>query len=145
METAQLLAALILVCKATLTFSATLSTDKQQLIKTTGIHVATSTDFKPVTAPGVEKGYQNVTTVGYDDSSTKKLQNHTGEIQPVTMDPDLPQFRIQRMVHSIHLVWLNVEHVKYPMVFTLVVLFAALSKIGKGNMHMFMYTYEKLV
>lgn len=46
-----------------------------------------------------------------------------------------PVSRLERAVYSIHLVALNYEHVKYPLVFTLVVIFAGLSKIVFHHLH----------
>ena len=120
-------AVLVFFAKVTLSFSATLSTIKQSPFTTT--QLTSATGLSTETMSSSEKSRINITTSEFVDPT--KEHNQTGKIQSVTEDPDLPQFRLKRMMHSIHLVWLNVDHVRYPLMFTLVVIFAALSKIGK--------------
>ena len=115
----QLFSLLIFIVQITTSFSATLSTNKSSLTTTT-------TDVTSTTQISTD------TTASFDKPAEKpqNLQNGTEEVQSGTV-PVLPKSRLQRAVHSIHLVWLNLDHVRYPLVFTLVVIFAALSKIGK--------------
>ena len=84
--------------------------------------------------------FTSPTTEPYFKQRTHSTTNETIKVSSNETDikednqTEITRNRLHRIHHvgeGIHLLSLNFEHVKYPLVFTLVVIFAGLSKIGK--------------
>ena len=92
------------------------------------------------TGAGLTTGAYSTTTIVNHNTTSVVVEvdkRHRNETDDKAEELSRPVSRLERAVYSIHLVALNYEHVKYPLVFTLVVIFAGLSKIGK---QIFKYT-----
>ena len=116
---------LVLLAEIRLSYTATVPLTKHPTRPTDDVFTS------PVTEPYFKQRPHSTTNevkvASINDSSNetdRKGHNQT----------EITRNRLHRMHHvgeGIHLLSLNFEHVKYPLVFTLVVIFAGLSKIGK--------------
>ena len=115
----------VILSLVTLSYEATVPVSKDSILTSTAKIFTTTerqTSRSSITTKSgstetlLVKGAQNETEVKADERA------------------EIPLKRLHNIVHGIHLVALNFEHVKYPLVFTLVVIFAGLSKICKYHL-----------
>lgn len=102
---------------------------------TTSLAAKVSPTAKPHTTIGTLSATDSLTS-----NVTREARNGSLELTQngtqiyVEKNLDAPMLRLQHRVYSIHLVSLNYDHVRYPLVFTLVVIFAGLSKVGEYSL-----------